>query len=83
MARKMPHRQQKSRARELSLLGSQSLFMGVFSNDFATVDVREELCYHSRPEKANSRVVAQKREIERLYNEENQKGNKPVKKRGD
>ena len=25
--------------------------MGVFSDDFATVDVREELCYHSRPEK--------------------------------
>ena len=45
----------KSRARKLSLLGSQSLSMGVFSDDFATVDVREELCYHSRPEKANSR----------------------------
>ena len=26
--------------------------MGVFSDDFATVDFREELCYHSRPEKA-------------------------------
>ena len=26
-------------------------FMGVFRNDFATVDVREELCYHSRPKK--------------------------------
>ena len=25
--------------------------MGVFSNDFAAVDVREELCYHSRPKK--------------------------------
>ena len=25
--------------------------MGVFSDDFATVDVREELCYHSRPKK--------------------------------
>ena len=31
--------------------------MGVFSNVFAAVDVREELCYHSRPEKANSRGV--------------------------
>lgn len=28
--------------------------MGVFSDDFATVDVREELCYHSLTEKANS-----------------------------
>ena len=26
--------------------------MGVFSNDFAAVDVREELCYHSLTEKA-------------------------------
>ena len=26
-------------------------FMGVFSIDFANVDVREELCYHSRPKK--------------------------------
>ena len=29
--------------------------MGVLSDDFATVDVREELCYHSLTEKANSR----------------------------
>ena len=28
--------------------------MGVFSDDFAAVDVREELCYHSRPKKTNS-----------------------------
>ena len=25
--------------------------MGVFGDDFAAVDVREELCYHSRPKK--------------------------------
>ena len=25
--------------------------MGILSNDFATVDFREELCYHSRPKK--------------------------------
>ena len=31
-----------------------SRFVGVLSNDFATVDVREELCYHSRPEKAKA-----------------------------
>ena len=29
--------------------------MGVFCNDFAAVDFREELCYHSLTEKANSR----------------------------
>ena len=48
----MPHRQKKSQARNKSLLGSQFVYMGVFSDDFATVDFREELCYHSRPEKA-------------------------------
>ena len=42
----------KEPGKEQSLLGSQYLLMGVFSNDFATVDFREELCYHSRPEKA-------------------------------
>ena len=38
-----------------SLLDSQSLCMSVLSDDFATVDVREVLCYHSLTEKANSR----------------------------
>ena len=28
--------------------------MGVFGDDFATIDFREELCYHSRPKKQNS-----------------------------
>ena len=42
-----------------SLLGSQFVYIGVFSDDFAAVDFREELCYHSRPEKANSRDVKQ------------------------
>ena len=50
-------KQKKSRARKLSLLSSQSIYMGVFSDDFATVDVREELCYHSRPKKQNSEGV--------------------------
>ena len=35
-----------------SLLGSQFVYIGVLSNDFAAVDFREDLCYHSRPEKA-------------------------------
>ena len=34
--------------------GSFLFPMGVFSDDFATVDIREELCYHSRPKKQNS-----------------------------
>ena len=41
----------KEPSKENTLLGSKSLYMGVFSNDFAAVDVREELCYHSRPKK--------------------------------
>ena len=44
-----------SRARERSLLDSQFVSMGVLSNDFAAVDVREELCYHSRPKKRKFR----------------------------
>ena len=28
-----------------------------FERDFPTVDLREELCYHSRPEKANSEIL--------------------------
>ena len=51
----MPHRRQKSRARKQSLLGSQFVYIGVLSDDFAAVDVREELCYHSRPKKTNLR----------------------------
>ena len=47
----MPYRQQKSQARKTSLLSSQSLYIGILSDDFAAVDFREELCYHSRPEK--------------------------------
>mgnify|MGYP001860787958 FL=1 len=39
----MPRRQQKSRAKKTSLLGSQFVYMGVFSDDFATVDVREDM----------------------------------------
>ena len=36
---------------EKSLLDSQFVYIGVFSDDFAAVDVREKLCYHSRPKK--------------------------------
>ena len=58
----MPHRQKKSRARNNPLLDSRNHLMGVFSNDFAAVDFREELCYHSRPEKAKfKRYMEQER----------------------
>ena len=50
---KMPHTQQKP-SKDQPLLGSQSLFIGVLSDDFAAVDVREELCKTKPPEKANS-----------------------------
>ena len=50
----MPHIQQKSRARQRFLLDSQFVYIGVFSDDFAAVDVREGLCKTKPPEKANS-----------------------------
>ena len=47
------------------------LVLKVFSNDFATVDFREGLCYHSRPKKQKRRGMLQKRETEELYGGEN------------
>ena len=35
----------------------QNVYMGVLSDDFAAVDVREELCYHSLTEKAQIQEV--------------------------
>ena len=37
------------------MLGSRSIFINVLSDDFAAVDFREDLCYHSRPKKAKLR----------------------------
>ena len=34
------------------MLGSKFVSVGVLSDDFAAVDFREELCYHSRPKEA-------------------------------
>ena len=45
------YRTEKEPSKEQTLLGSQFVYMGVLSDDFAAVDVREELCYHSRPKK--------------------------------
>ena len=41
----------KEPSKDKSLLGSQNYYMKVLCNDFAAVDFREELCYHSRPKK--------------------------------
>ena len=48
-----------------SLLGSRFVSMGVFGDDFAAVDVREELCYHSRPEKAQIRRAGKDNHLKR------------------
>ena len=45
------HMDSKEPRRKQSLLDSESLTMGVLSEDFAAVDFREEICYHSRPKK--------------------------------
>ena len=55
------YRQEKSRARTFPLLDSRMVSMGVLSNDFAAVDVREELCYHSLTEKANSECISERK----------------------
>ena len=57
--RETRHRQQKSRARNGTLLGSQFVYIGVLSDDFAAVDVREDLCKTKPPEKANSEGLLQ------------------------
>ena len=54
-----PHRQQKSRARKTNLTRLCRLSIGVLSDDFAAVDVREELCKTKPPEKANSEGLLQ------------------------
>ena len=44
--------QQRAKQGIVSLLGSQTRFIGILSDDFATVDFREELCYSKPSEKA-------------------------------
>ena len=56
-ARKTAYKRKMSLARNFPLLDSRMVSMGVLSDDFATVDVREELCYHSLTEKANSEEI--------------------------
>ena len=50
--REMPHKQQKSRARNFPLLDSRMVSMGVLSDDFATVDLREDYANLSLPKEA-------------------------------
>ena len=47
----MDYRTAKEPSKEFSLLGSQSLSKGVLSNDFATVDVREDYAILSHPKR--------------------------------
>ena len=44
----------KEPSKETNPTPPQLVYIGVFSNDFATVDIRKGLCYHSRPKKQNS-----------------------------
>ena len=46
------HGQQKSRVRNNPYSALKVHYMGILSDDFAAVDVREVLCYHSLTEKA-------------------------------
>ena len=55
----MAYKQQKSRVRNKPLLGSQSLSMGVLSDDFAAVDVREEYATIADRKSANYEVLLQ------------------------
>ena len=52
------------------------LVLKVFSNDFATVDFREGLCYHSRPKKQNSEgksIIRKNRKHGKVRNRKAQK----------
>ena len=49
----------KEPSKERTLLGSQFVYIGVLSDDFAAVDVCEDLCKTKPPEKANSEGLLQ------------------------
>ena len=44
MSAKIVSQTTKEPSKDYSLLGSESLSMGILTDDFAAVDVREELC---------------------------------------
>ena len=47
---------QKRAGQGIFLTRLSKSIIGILSDDFATVDVREELCYHSRPKKQIQRA---------------------------
>ena len=49
------------RAEQGKGLDSQFVYIGVFSDDFAAVDLREVLCYHSRPKRQNSECISERK----------------------
>ena len=51
-ARKTSYKRKKSRARNIYLLDSRMVSMGVLSDDFATVDLREDYANLSLPKEA-------------------------------
>ena len=51
-ARRTAYKRQKSRARNFPLLDSRMVSMGVLSDDFATVDLREDYANLSLPKEA-------------------------------
>ena len=51
-ARRTAYKRQKSRARNFLLLDSRMVSMGVLSDDFATVDLREDYANLSLPKEA-------------------------------
>ena len=57
------------------LLGSKFVSVGVLSDDFAAVDFREELCYHSRP-----KVEKFKRNTEREKSKEESRARRKKRK---
>ena len=67
ISHEMPSQTVKEPSKETNLLGSQFVSIGVFSDDFATVDVREELCYHSRPKKQNSEILYNERIVSTVF----------------
>ena len=66
-SREFSLRTQNNQARNATLLGSQFVYIGVLSDDFAAVDVREELCYHSRPKKQNSEILYNERIVSTVF----------------
>lgn len=66
-SREFSLRTQNNQARNATLLGSQFVYIGVLSDDFAAVDFCEVLCYHSRPKKQNSEILYNERIVSTVF----------------